>query len=475
MLYPSLEEVKVKSREYKLIPVFFEMMSDTQTPIHIYNALSEDEENSFIFESVNNSEQWGRYSFIGAKPRKEIKNATQDEIQKILDEHKSPVYHNRPHLTGGLIGYFSYDSSRIAEKKLQKSYEINKITDDIGMPDIHLFLYDEIVAFDHLGNKAIIIINIYADSDIDKAYRDAESKARIIANKINRYIPSTRVNQPFREMSFSSNFSQEVFEENILKAKEYIYAGDIFQIVISQRFECDNPPPSFDVYRMLRMTNPSPYLYYFKTPNYHIAGASPEMLINVTGNTVKNRPIAGTIGRGLTEKEDIRLETELRGDPKECAEHNMLVDLGRNDVGKVCEFGTVEVTDYMKTEKYSKVMHLVSDVQGKLRPDKTPLDALMAVLPAGTLTGAPKIRAMEIIDEFENEKRGLYAGTVGYLGFDGNIDTCIAIRTVLFANNKAYIQAGAGIVADSVPEKEYRETQGKAAAMINAVKSAQTL
>jgi anthranilate synthase component 1 len=475
MLYPSLEEVKKSAESYDLIPVFFEMMSDTQTPIHIYNAISEDEENSFIFESVNNSEQWGRYSFIGAKPKKEIKNATIAEIQKILDENKAPKYHNKPHLTGGLIGYFSYDSARLVEKKLRDSYEKNGVKDDIGMPDIHLFFYDEIIAFDHLGNKSIIIINIYADGDIDKQYRDAENRARVIANKINRYIANPRVNQPYSDITFTSDFAPKEYEDIVIKAKEHILAGDIFQIVLSQRFECDNPPPSFDVYRMLRMTNPSPYLYYFKNPEYRIAGASPEMLVNVTNGIVKNCPIAGTIGRGITEKEDIELETVLRNDPKELAEHNMLVDLGRNDVGKVCEFGSVEVTEYMKTEKYSKVMHLVSDVQGTLRSDKKPLDALMAVLPAGTLTGAPKIRAMELIDELEKTKRGLYGGTVGYLGFDGNIDTCIAIRTVLFVNNKAYVQAGAGIVADSIPEKEEKETQGKASAMINAVKSAQML
>jgi anthranilate synthase component 1 len=451
------------------------MMSDTQTPIHIYNALSEDEENSFIFESVNNSEQWGRYSFIGANPKKEIVNASQEGIQAILDSHKAPTYHNKPNLTGGLIGYFAYDYARTIEKKLQKSFTENNMDDDIKMPDVHLFFYDEIVAFDHLANKAIIILNIYADGDIPKQYQNAEAKARVIANKINRYVPQPRINQPYNDISFQSNFTEAEFIENVKNAKEYIKNGDIFQIVLSQRFECENPPPSFDVYRVLRMTNPSPYLYYFKTPEYHIAGASPEMLVSVKNDVIKNRPIAGTIGRGLTEKEDLELETILKGDPKECAEHNMLVDLGRNDVGKVSEFGSVEVVDYMKTERYSKVMHLVSDIQGKLRPDKTPLDALMAVLPAGTLTGAPKIRAMEIIDKSEINKRGLYGGTVGYLGFDGNIDTCIAIRTILFTNNKAYVQSGAGIVADSLSEKEFRETQGKAAAMLKAIKEAQSL
>ena len=276
-------------------------------------------------------------------------------------------------------------------------------------------------------------------------------------------------------VTVNSNVKHDEFIRNVKIAKQHIIDGDIFQIVLSQRFEVDNPPESFNVYRMLRATNPSPYLYYFKNKDYNIAGASPEMLVNVTDGIVKTKPIAGTVPRGVTEEEDIALEKSLISDPKECAEHTMLVDLGRNDVGKVSKFGTVEVTSYMKVERYSKVMHLVSDVKGELQDGKNALDALMSVLPAGTLSGAPKVRAMEIIDELENKRRGLYGGTVGYIGFDGNIDTCIAIRTVLFKNNKAYIQAGAGIVHDSVPEKEFRETQNKAKAMINAIEEATAL
>ncbi|MDE5859165.1 MAG: anthranilate synthase component I family protein [Oscillospiraceae bacterium] len=259
------------------------------------------------------------------------------------------------------------------------------------------------------------------------------------------------------------------------KAKEHIVDGDISQVVLSQRFEVKDPPAPFDVYRMLRSTNPSPYLYYFDHEDYCIAGASPEMLVNVTDGAVVTKPIAGTIGRGKTEAEDKEFEQKLLNDPKERAEHTMLVDLGRNDVGKVCSFGTVNVTDFMRVERYSKVMHLVSDVQGKLAEDKTAMDALMSVLPAGTLSGAPKVRAMEIIDELENKKRGLYGGTVGYLAFSGNIDTCIAIRTVLFRHGKAYVQAGAGIVYDSVPEKEYEETKNKALAVVNAIAEAANL
>lgn len=276
-------------------------------------------------------------------------------------------------------------------------------------------------------------------------------------------------------MSIATNITKEQYLANVEQAKGYIKEGDIFQVVLSRRMEVSNPPEPFEVYRCLRSSNPSPYLYYFKCRDYQIVGASPEMLVNVTHGIVSTKPIAGTAPRGITMEEDKKLEQALKNDPKERAEHTMLVDLGRNDVGKVSKFGTVEVTEFMKVERYSKVMHLVSDVKGILREDKTALDALVSILPAGTLSGAPKVRAMEIIDELENTQRGLYGGTVGYLGFDGNIDTCIAIRTVLFRHGKAYVQAGGGIVADSVPEKEYQESENKARAVIQAMEQADLL
>ena len=276
-------------------------------------------------------------------------------------------------------------------------------------------------------------------------------------------------------MSIATNITKEQYLANVEQAKGYIKEGDIFQVVLSRRMEVSNPPEPFEVYRCLRSSNPSPYLYYFKCRDYQIVGASPEMLVNVTQGIVSTKPIAGTAPRGITMEEDKKLEHALKNDPKERAEHTMLVDLGRNDVGKVSKFGTVEVTEFMKVERYSKVMHLVSDVKGILREDKTALDALVSILPAGTLSGAPKVRAMEIIDELENTQRGLYGGTVGYLGFDGNIDTCIAIRTVLFRHGKAYVQAGGGIVADSVPEKEYQESENKARAVIQAMEQADLL
>lgn len=489
-MYPTIEEIKENFDGYRLVPVFYEILSDIVTPIRIYKALSENEENAFILESVDNKEKWGRYSFIGVNPKLEVKitnhmaeviskDDTVNEIidnpvqclSKIMEEYKTPRLKNKPNLTGGLVGYFGYDTVRYMEKKL-----VNVPEDDLKMPDCDLFMYDELVAFDHLSNKIIVIINIDMQDNIERQYYDAEEKAKNIIAKIENYSPkATEKELPDTDYKVKSNVTKEEYMANVEKAKDYIVNGDIFQVVLSQRFEIDNPPESFDVYRMLRATNPSPYLYFFKNKKYEIAGASPEMLVNVTDRIVTTKPIAGTIGRGVTEEEDKAFERQLNSDPKERAEHTMLVDLGRNDVGKVSKFGSVEVTSFMQTERYSKVMHLVSDVQGTLRDDKNAIDALLAVLPAGTLSGAPKVRAMEIIDEMENKKRGLYGGTVGYLGFDGNIDTCIAIRTVLFRNNKAYVQAGAGIVADSVPEKEFVETQNKALAVINAIREAGTL
>ena len=489
MIYPNVEKLKEDIKGYKVHPVFYELMSDSFTPVHVFKALQRGEENAFILESVNNGAQWEKYSFIGINPVMEviINKGTakvigegKEETEKItepvsflsgiLENYTSPKLKNAPNLTGGFVGYFGYDTVRYTETKL-----VNVPEDDTKMPDCHLFLYDELVAYDHLNSKVILIKNIRSDGDIDKQYAEAQKRFLKLEDKINSYFERPHSPGAEQEFTVNSNVTKEEFVENVEKAKEYILNGDIFQIVLSQRFEIENPPESFNVYRMLRANNPSPYLYYFKSRDYRIAGSSPEMLVSVKNGVVKTKPIAGTMPRGKTEEEDEALEKTLNGDEKERAEHTMLVDLGRNDVGKVSKFGTVEVTSFMKTEKYSKVMHLVSDVRGELRDDKTALDALMSVLPAGTLSGAPKVRAMELIDELENKRRGLYGGTIGYIGFDGNINTCIAIRTVLFRNKKAYIQAGAGIVHDSVPEKEYQETKNKALAMINAIKEASAL
>lgn len=487
MLKPSLEEVKQLAKQYNTIPVFYEFSADNQTPLNIYTAFAKNSKNSFILESVSNGVQWDRYSFIGFSPEKEIRmmgnaaeirsgDAVQTEqveepiafLKKMLAEYRAPSYPDAPHFTGGLIGYFGYDTVRYVEKRLTNVPE-----DDIHMPDCHLFLYEELIAYDHLTSNGIVILNLHTDGDLGAQYAAAQWRAEELAHIVRNYHCQPQETHHKGEAMVHSNLTKEQYSKMVQDAKEYIRNGDIFQIVLSQRFEISNPPDSFSVYRRLRATNPSPYLYYFHTPEYDVAGASPEMLAKVTNGIVHNRPIAGTKPRGKTAQEDAANEKALLADPKERAEHTMLVDLGRNDVGKVCEFGSVEVTRYMVTERASKVMHLVSDVEGRLRSDQTALDALMAILPAGTLSGAPKVRAMELIDQFENKKRGLYGGTVGYLGFDGNINTCIAIRTVLFANDKAYVQAGAGIVADSVPENEYYETVNKALAVINAIKEAE--
>ncbi len=489
MIYPDIEQLKEEIKGYKVHPVFYDVMSDSFTPVHIFKALQRGEENAFILESVNNGTQWGKYSFIGINPLMEVvidrghaevkkdgKTKTEQItdpvsfLSEILKDYTSPKLRNVPNLTGGFVGYFGYDTVRYTETKLTNVPE-----DDTKMPDCHLFLYDELVAYDHLNSKVILIKNIRADGDIEKQYADAQKRFEKLEDKINSYFERPHSPGKVKDFKVNSNVTKEEFIQNVETAKEHILNGDIFQIVLSQRFEIENPPESFNVYRMLRANNPSPYLYYFKSNDYTIAGSSPEMLVSVKNGIVKTKPIAGTMPRGKTDEEDAMLEKALNADPKERAEHTMLVDLGRNDVGKVSKFGTVEVSSFMKTEKYSKVMHLVSDVKGELRDDKNTLDALMAVLPAGTLSGAPKVRAMELIDQLENKRRGLYGGTIGYIGFDGNIDTCIAIRTVLFKNKKAYVQAGAGIVHDSVPEKEFQETQNKALAMINAIKEASAL
>jgi len=486
MLFPSLEEVKKLSSAYTRIPVFFVFPADHRTPISIYTALAEGEENAFLLESVNNGTQWDRYSFIGFHPVQEVRaegsqlhitaNGHQEtfiesnpfpKLQELLNQRTSPKFEDLPYFTGGLIGYFAYDAVRYTEKKLTNIPE-----DDIHMPDIHLFGYEELVAYDHLTSNAIVIINLDTNGSLEEQYQNAEKRAVEIAAKIDACHCRGQYRDDEPGIKVASNVTKEEYMSMVETAKQQIRAGDIFQVVLSQRFEVENPPASFEVYRRLRATNPSPYLYYFKTKDYEISGASPELLVKVTDGTAATKPIAGTRPRGKTHEEDKALECSLLADAKEKAEHTMLVDLGRNDIGRVSEYGSVEVSDFMYVERYSKVMHLVSDVKGRLRKEYKPLNALQSVLPAGTLSGAPKVRAMEIIDELENKKRGLYGGTVGYFGYNGDMNTCIAIRTVLFRDGKAYVQAGAGIVADSDPEKEFAETTHKAEAMLNAIREA---
>ncbi|MCR5805586.1 MAG: anthranilate synthase component I [Oscillospiraceae bacterium] len=500
MMYPEIEDVIEYSEDYETVPVFFELLTDSLTPVRMFAILRENFDNCCILESVDNTNRWGRYSFIGIDPEKRIKvinkkaqiiekDGTSTEcdcsdpaafFSRICEKRRSPKFAKYPVFTGGLIGYFGYDTVRYVEKKL-----VNIPEDDLGMPDMDLFVYNDVVAFDHLTNRAVIIMNTSCDeiqhrmeekgisrkeavTEICGEFKDRADKLGRLLHRYNPAQPKYNTGKPV----VTSNCTKEEYCGMVENIKQHIYDGDISQAVISQRFEIDNPPDAFEVYRMLRSTNPSPYLYFFDHKEYAVAGASPEKLVSVVNGKVQNKPIAGTYPRGLNTDEDQRNEELLKKDIKETSEHTMLVDLGRNDVGRVCRPGSVKVTEFMRVERYSKVMHLVSDVEGILSPDKTPIHALMSVLPAGTLSGAPKVKAMEIIDSLEKQKRGLYGGTVGYLAYNGDIDTCIAIRTVLFRNSKAYIQAGAGIVYDSVPDKEYEESKAKAAAVVNAVMNA---
>ncbi len=488
MLNPSLGEVKELLETHSKIthvPVIYERLCDSVTPVRIFQALSQGADHAFILESAGSDQHWQRYSFIGINPRAELaikdhKGAYTENgetktfevydlpgfLNELMSKYNSPAVESGPGLTGGFVGYFGYDTIRYIEPRL-----CNAPVDDLNIPDINLFLYEELVAYDHLSNKVLCIFNI-TRGDIESKYSLAEAKAEKIIRAIEDYVPPRRPYREIRPVKKTSNITHEQYLSNVEKSKEYIRKGDIFQIVPSQRIEVESMADPYDVYRMLRSTNPSPYLYYFKHPDYRIAGASPEKLLSVTNGICMTKPIAGTIRRGNTPESDLANEKKLINDPKERAEHTMLVDLGRNDIGKVSKFGTVHVENLMHIERYSRIMHIVSDVYGQLQDGKTAVDALMSVLPAGTLSGAPKIRAMEIIDELETTKRALYGGTVGYLAFDGNIDTCIAIRTVLFRNGKAYVQAGGGVVADSVPENEYQESRNKAYAVVKAIEMA---
>ncbi len=491
MIYPGFEEANIFVKDYNKIPIAYEIYADTETPINLFLRFKENKPNCFLLESVNNGDQRGRYSFIGIdyemeivikdnqitlkKPSGEVEERNGSPIgaiKELMRINKGPKIKNMPKFSGGIVGYFAYDSVRYVETKLSSPPK-----DDLNMPDGHFMLYNELIAFDHVKQKIVVIVNAETSGNFEENYFRAVKRAKEIAQDIKESTISHPKHEEKNksEIIVRSNITKDRFIQDVKKAKQHILDGDIFQIVLSQRFEIDNPPNAFNTYRILRVSNPSPYMYYFKFNGYEIVGSSPEKLVEVLENQVYIRPIAGTAKRGQDEKEDKLIENKLISDEKERAEHTMLVDLGRNDIGKVCKMGSVHVTDFMRVEKYSKVMHLVSDVSGVLREDKSSLDALSAVLPAGTLSGAPKVRAMELIDEIEDVKRGLYGGTVGYISFHQEMDTCIAIRTILFKNNKAYIQAGAGIVADSEPNKEYEETENKARAMIHAIMEARDL
>lgn len=491
MFSPKLSEISSFAKDYKLIPISCEIYADTETPISIYQKLKTDN-NCFLLESFNEDKTFSRYSYIGRNPFLIIKtyenkiittdfNGVSTEqygdplkyIEEICDKYKSPIINGFNGFSGGAVGYFSYDTVRLTE-------ELPNIPkDDLEIPDMYFMFADEIIAYDHLKQKLIVFVNMRTDGDINQNYNRATKRI----NQIKSEISSKKSNQHeeesinYREtLEIESNMSKEEFCSIVQKAKEYINNGDIFQVVLAQRYHIKTSISPFQVYRALRVINPSPYMYYLSFDDHEIVGASPERLVCVekhsNKNIVKTCPIAGTRKRGSTDIEDEQIISSLLQDPKEIAEHNMLVDLGRNDIGKVSKFGSVSVKRYKYIKKFSHMIHILSDVEGELTENHSRFDALRAILPAGTLSGAPKVRAMQIIDELETVKRNCYGGSVAYIGFNGSFDSCITIRTALFKDNTAYIGAGAGIVYDSIPENEYNESKNKAMAMFCAISEA---
>ena len=468
MIKPTLEQAIAKKEQGTHIAVYSEMFADLKTPIALLLSIIPESTQHFLLESVEGGEKWSRYSFLGFDPKATIEcNATDQapllQLRQLLSKYKIVKDEGLPPFSGGLVGHVSYDF-------IEHTEGINlRGTDDVGFPDFSLMLFEKIIAYDHFKQKIIVIVNVET-KELENTYTEAVLEIDKIMSKIRNCV----VTQPQVMISseFKSNLSKEKFEKDVVKAKEYIRDGDIFQVVLSHRFEAMIAGSLINAYRVLRTTNPSPYMYYIKNNDIELAGSSPETLVRVQQGEVTTFPIAGTRKRGANEAEDRALEKALLEDEKELAEHNMLVDLGRNDVGRVSTFGSVEVDEYKNIAKFSHVMHISSLVRGELAKDKDCLDALASILPAGTLSGAPKIRACEIIDEIEGVKRGVYGGAVGYIDFSGNMDMCITIRTIAKKGSRAFIQTGAGIVADSVPESEYIETINKAKALIEAVEQA---
>lgn len=481
MYRPSLNEAKEIAADYKMIPVSREIFSDVRTPMEVLKILKNVSRHCFMLESLESAEKWGRYTFLGFDPKLEltctngvinINSGTKitvktkhprEYIQQILDENKSPRFDYLPPFTGGLVGYFSYDYIKYNEPSLKLDAE-----DQESFKDVDLMLFDKVIAFDHLKQKIIFIANVKTEelvSGYNKAVMEIESMVKLIKYGAYQETQPAKITSEFRPL-----FKEQEYCDMVNKAKHYIREGDIFQVVLSNRFEADFEGSLLNAYRVLRTLNPSPYMFYISGDDIEIAGASPETLVKLQDGSLYTFPLAGTKPRGKTDEEDTQNEKDLLSDPKELAEHNMLVDLGRNDLGRISRFGTVKVEKYLSIERFSHVMHIGSTVQGKIRDDKNALDAVDAVLPAGTLSGAPKIRACEIINELENNKRGIYGGAIGYIDFTGNLDTCIAIRIAFKKNGKVFVRSGAGIVADSVPENEYQECINKAQAVMNALK-----
>jgi anthranilate synthase component 1 len=471
---------------YNRIPVMREVLADLDTPLSTYLKLANGPY-SYLLESVHGGEKWGRYSIIGLPCNQILKvfgnTITIEEDGKIIEQVQSsdpldfieqyqarfkvPELDGSPRFNGGLVGYFAYDTVRYIEPKLAATCP----EDPLGTPDILLMVSDQLVVFDNLSGKLMLIY--HADPSIDDAYPLAQTVLDLLVHRLRTEVcgqpNNENVPKDIKESDFISGFSEPNFKAGVSKIKEYVLSGDIMQTVLSQRMSIPFESEPLDLYRSLRCLNPSPYMYFLNLKDFHIVGSSPEILARVEEGEVTVRPIAGTRIRGVDEAHDIALEKELLADPKELAEHLMLIDLGRNDAGRVSQIGTVKLTDKMIVERYSHVMHIVSNVTGKLKPNTSAIDVLRATFPAGTLSGAPKIRAMEIIDELEPVKRGVYGGAVGYLSWNGNMDTAIAIRTAVIKDKVLHIQAGAGVVADSVPQSEWDETMNKGRAVFRAV------
>jgi anthranilate synthase component I len=474
MYHPSLEEVKNRKTEGNLIPVYREIVADLETPVSVFLKINRGGQ-SFLLESVEGGQRLARYSFIGTEPYKTFKTTSEDhlnplpEVQKELNRFKLVPIENLPRFYGGAVGYLSYETITHFEKLPSPS------ADPLNLPEAYFMFTDTLLVFDHVTHTIKVMSHVQLDGDIDKSYQEAIGKIDILVDRLHQPLikPVRTGDSPDASGEFKSNFSKTGFEEAVRKIKQYINAGEAIQIVLSQRLSRPTSLPPFEIYRSLRTINPSPYMFYLDFQDFQIIGASPEILVRVEDEDVMTRPLAGTRPRGKTQEEDLRFENELKNDEKERAEHIMLVDLGRNDIGRVSQPGSVRVSELMDVERYSHVMHLVTHVQGKLRKNLTALDALQACFPAGTVSGAPKIRAMEIIAKFEPEKRGPYAGACGYFSFSGNMDMAIAIRTIVMTKGTAYVQSGCGIVSDSIPEKEYFETLNKAKALVKAIEQAE--
>jgi anthranilate synthase component 1 len=490
MIQPEFREFERLAKQGNLIPVYDVFSADLLTPVSAYLRIAQGARYSFLLESVEGGEKIARYTFAGANPEEVFRYANgacvMESRDRVVWEERDPVTFLRsrierfspvrlpglPPLVAGAIGHFSYDMVRLVER-LPK-----RLRDDIGLYDAMLMFYHGIIAFDHLQHRVWIVRNVYTEGDenlrakYNTAVREIKTTRRMLDEPVAAEQAKKTTRAKPKPLKVTSNFTRSQYMGAVRKAKAYIRAGDVFQVVVSQRFSAKTKAEPFDIYRELRALNPSPYLFYLQLNDVAVVGSSPEMLVKVQGRDVFYRPIAGTRWRGKDEAEDQRLEREMLASEKERAEHIMLVDLGRNDLGRVCEYGTVRAEKLMTVERYSHVMHLVSSLRGRLREDVDCFDALMACFPAGTVSGAPKVRAMEIIEELERTRRGIYAGGILYLDFAGNLDSCIALRTMVIKNGVAHVQAGGGVVADSTPEGEYEESVNKAKALLTALQAA---